>query len=46
MDAAHKLVDAVATLHMECGTAERKEFAAKFAAVHEAFHAVAERAEK
>jgi hypothetical protein len=44
LDATHKLVDAVAALHKECGTADRKDFAAKFAAVHEAFHAVAERA--
>ncbi len=43
LDAAQKLVDAVAALHVECGTAERKEFGARFAAVHEAFHGVAER---
>jgi hypothetical protein len=44
LDATHKLVEAVAALHKECGTADRKDFAARFGAVHEAFHAVAERA--
>jgi hypothetical protein len=44
LDATHKLVETVAALHKECGTADRKDFAAKFGAVHEAFHAVAERA--
>jgi hypothetical protein len=44
LDATHALVDAVAAMHKECGTADRKNFNAKFAAVHEAFHAVAERA--
>jgi hypothetical protein len=42
-DTAKKLEAAVATLHDECGTPERKDFAAKFAAVHDAFHALAER---
>jgi hypothetical protein len=44
LDAAKHLVDAVAALQTECATPARKDFATRFAAVHQAFHGVAERA--
>jgi len=42
LDKAKALESSVGVMHGECDTAERKDFAAKFAAVHDAFHAVAE----
>jgi hypothetical protein len=46
LDQASALVTACAALHTECESPARADFAAKFAAVHTAFHAVAERAPK
>lgn len=44
LDAAKALETSVGALHAECGTTERKDFEAKFAVVHENFHAVADKA--
>jgi hypothetical protein len=44
LDAAKALETSVGALHAECETAERKDFEAKFAVVHESFHAVADKA--
>jgi hypothetical protein len=46
LDGAKILVEACAALHAECETPARAEFVARFAGVHDAFHAVAERAPK